>query len=76
MVINLLSLPQETIDTVTGLKGIHRNAERHGRIATGRHPHQRIVTAQSSQIWLPSDTIHTWSMETRYSPDLILVNSG
>jgi hypothetical protein len=36
--------------TLTGWKSIHRNSERHVRmIATGRHPHQRIVTAQSSQ---------------------------
>jgi hypothetical protein len=50
--------------------------ERHVRITTSRHPRQRIVTAQSSQGWLPTYTTHTWHMEARYSPNLIIVSSG
>jgi hypothetical protein len=38
MVINLASLPQETIET--GRKGLHRSPERHVRFAASRHPHQ------------------------------------
>jgi hypothetical protein len=75
MVISLSLLPHETDRTSTGRKGIRRNSERHVRITTGRHPHQLIVTAQSSQGWLLTDATHTWPMGKRYSPNLILVSS-
>jgi hypothetical protein len=71
IVINLPSLPQENRKvrsdrTITGRKSIHRNSERHVRITTGRQPRQRIVTAQSSQGWLPAQHTHgRWTHVTR-----------
>jgi hypothetical protein len=62
--------------TITGRKSIHRDPERHVGITTGRHPHQLIVTTQSSQGWLPADATHTWHLDPRYSPNIILVSSG
>jgi hypothetical protein len=51
--------------TRTGRKGLHRNPERNVRFATGRHTHQRIVTEQSSQGWIPPDDPHARIMDTR-----------
>jgi hypothetical protein len=73
MVINLASLPQETI---TGRKGLHRNSERRVSFAQGGHPHQRTVTMQSRQGWIPPYDPHTRLMGTRYSVHIILVSSG
>jgi hypothetical protein len=81
MVINLASLPQETIEKydlneLAQDGGLHRDSERNVRFATGRHTHQRIVTAQSGQGWIPPDDPHTRLMDTRYSSHIILVSSG
>jgi hypothetical protein len=80
MVINSASLPQETIEvrsdlTLTGRKGLHRDSERHVRLATGRHPRQPIVTTQSCQGWLSPDNTHTRPLDPRYSSHIILVSS-
>jgi hypothetical protein len=69
MVISLSSLPQETIDKYDLIELAQDGT-------TIRDPHQRIVTAQFSQGWLPTDATHTWPLETQYSPNLILINSG
>jgi hypothetical protein len=61
MVINLSSLPQETIEKYN--------------VTTSRHPRQRIITAQSSQGWLPTDAAHTWTLDPQHSPTIILVSS-
>jgi hypothetical protein len=53
--------------TRTGRKGLHRNSERNVRFATGRHPCQRIFTAQYSQGWIPPDDPHSRLMDPRYS---------
>jgi hypothetical protein len=82
MVINVSSLPQEndrqvrSDRTFTERKGLHRDSERNVRLATGRHPRQRIVTAQSSQGWISPDDSHTRLMDPRYSAHIILVSSG
>jgi hypothetical protein len=80
VVINLSSLPQETIKarfdrTLTGRKGIHRDSERHVWIAACRHPRKRIVTTQSSQRWLSTDTAHTRPLDPRHSSYIILISS-
>jgi hypothetical protein len=78
MVINLSSLPQETIDKYNLVELSQDgkvNSERHVRITTNRHPRQRTVTAQSSQGWLLTDATHTWPLDPRYSPNIILVSS-
>jgi hypothetical protein len=49
--------------TLTGRKSLHRDSERHVRLATGKHPRQRIVTTQSCQGWLSPDNTHTWPMD-------------
>jgi hypothetical protein len=82
MVINLSLLPQKDdrkvrFDrTLKGRKGIHRDSERNVRTTTGRHPHQRIITTQSCQGWLSTDTTHTWHVDPRHSSHIILLSSG
>jgi hypothetical protein len=53
--------------TLTGRKGIHRDSEKNVWIATGRHPRQRIVTTQSCQGCLSTNTTHTWPLDPRHS---------
>jgi hypothetical protein len=48
----------------------------HVWFAAGRHPHQRTVTAQYRQRWIPPDNPHTRLMDTRYSAHFILASSG
>jgi hypothetical protein len=48
----------------TGRRGVHRNPDIYVRVAAGRHPRQRIVTAQSSQGWIPTHTTHTHVLRT------------
>jgi hypothetical protein len=81
MVINLSSLRQEMIDKYDLIElsqdgKVYIEIQKGVYDTTGRHPRQRTVTAQSSQGWLPTDTAHTWSLDPRYSPNIILVSSG
>jgi hypothetical protein len=54
----------------------HRNPERYVRVASGRHPRQRIVTAQFGQGWIPTHATHTRALDQRHSPNIVLASSG
>jgi hypothetical protein len=81
MEINLSSLPQETIDKYDLIE-LAQDGKVYIEIQKGMYglPHSgilanNVVTAQSSQGWLPTDATHTWPLQTRYSPNIILVSS-
>jgi hypothetical protein len=82
MVINVASLPQETIEKYD-LNELAQDGKvyieiqkRNVWFATSRHPRQRIVTTQSSQGWIPPEDPHTRLMDPRYSSHIILISSG
>jgi hypothetical protein len=81
MVINLSSLPQETIDNYDLIK-LAQDGEVYIAIQKGMYvlPQAGILANELLQRNIAKDgyrpTQCTWPMETRYSPDLILLSSG
>jgi hypothetical protein len=76
MVINLSSLPQETIDKYNLIE-LAQDGKVYIEIQKGMYglPQAGILANELLQHNLTNKT-HTWPMEARYSPDLILVSSG
>jgi hypothetical protein len=76
MVINLLSLPQETIDKYDFIK-LSQHRKIHIELQKGMYgfPQAGILANELLQR-NPTDSEHTWPMETQYSPNIIIVSSG
>jgi hypothetical protein len=82
MVINLSSLPQETIEKFDLIK-LSQDGKVYIEIQKGMYglPQAGILTNESLQRNLandgyrPTDAAHTWTLDPRHSPDIILVSS-
>jgi hypothetical protein len=83
MVINLSSLPQETIDKYNLIElaqdgNVYIEIQKgiYGLPQAGILANELLQRNLAKDGYQPTDTTHTWPMEARYSPGLIIVSSG